>query len=182
MTPQIREISSELAQVTLNDFQETPKKLSNGLAEIREWLKEHPYIKSRTDDQFFVTFLRGCKYDMTAVKEKLESFYTVRAQLPEFFTGKNPKDERLLELLNAGCVLNSIFLSSFLNNISSSIVLPLPNTATPASPRVVIIRFTSYDPRKYKMSEIVSLIGIVFDILSEEDDNSTVCGQVSDMT
>lgn len=104
MSPQIREITPQLAQVALRDFQETPEKLSNSLGEIREWLKDNPHIKPRTDDQFLVTFLRGCKYDMEVVKEKLESFYTVRTQLPEFFIDRNTKDERLLELLNAGLV------------------------------------------------------------------------------
>lgn len=104
MTPQIREISPELAQVAQRDFQESPEKINSSLDEIRQWLKENPHVKPRSDDQFLVTFLRGCKYDMKVVKEKLESFYTVRTQLPEFFIDRNTKDERLCELLNAGSV------------------------------------------------------------------------------
>lgn len=108
MPPNIREISPELAQVAVADFQETPERLSSCLEEIREWLQANPHVKPRLDDQFLVTFLRGCKYDMKMVKEKLESFYTVRTQLPEFFIDRNTKDERMCALLNDGSVFHLV--------------------------------------------------------------------------
>ncbi|XP_063700142.1 retinol-binding protein pinta-like [Culicoides brevitarsis] len=160
MALKVRDLPPELTQVAFNDFGETPEKLTSSIIEIRKWLEANPHIKPRTDDQFFATFLRGCKYDMKIVKEKLESFYTVRTQLPEFFIDRNTKDQKLNDLLKAG------------------IILPLPKTSTPDAPRTVVIRFTSYDPSKYKMAEVVTLIGLVFDILSVEDDNSAVSGQI----
>lgn len=98
----VRSLEPELAKLALDDFQETPEKIEQGLQEIRDWLQENPYVKPRTNDQFLITFLRGCKYNMVQVKEKIESYYTVRTQLPEFFVDRNPKHENFRALLSNG--------------------------------------------------------------------------------
>uniref|UniRef100_A0A336LVV8 CSON005744 protein n=1 Tax=Culicoides sonorensis TaxID=179676 RepID=A0A336LVV8_CULSO len=160
MSLKIRELSVELSQKAKTDFDETPEKLEQSVSEIREWLKVNPHVKPRNDDQFLVTFLRGCKYDMNVVKEKLESFYTVRTQLPEFFIDRNTKDERLRSLLKSG------------------VIFPLPKLMSADGCRIIVIRFTSYDLSKYKIAEVIALISLVFDILAIEDDNTTVSGQI----
>lgn len=53
-----------------------------------------------TDDQWLVTFLRGCKYSLERTKEKLDNFYTIRSTIPEMYRIKHtdPKFDEILSL------------------------------------------------------------------------------------
>lgn len=41
------------------------------------------FPKKKTDDQFLISFLRGCKYDMNLTKQKIDLFFTMRTMMPE---------------------------------------------------------------------------------------------------
>jgi hypothetical protein len=100
--PNIRPLSAAYAKVAKTELNETPERIEQSLAAIKQWLKMTPHIKSRMDDQFLVGFLRGCKYRLEKVKEKLDFFYTVRSKLYHKMANREPFDERTLELLRTG--------------------------------------------------------------------------------
>lgn len=54
------------------------------------------------DDQFLVSFLRGCKYSYEKSKEKLDMYFTVRSAIPEFFSDRDPTYKNLKEAICQG--------------------------------------------------------------------------------
>ncbi|KAK5638980.1 hypothetical protein RI129_013275 [Pyrocoelia pectoralis] len=50
-------------------------------------------------------FLRGCKFRLQTVKEKMEEFYLLRTLLPEYFENRDPLLPEIQELLNHQIVL-----------------------------------------------------------------------------
>lgn len=56
--------------------------------------------------------------------------------------------------------------------------LPLPDTETPGSPRIFLIRHGAYDPNFYTVQDVLKVSTMVCDILMRDDDNFVVAGQV----
>jgi hypothetical protein len=79
----VRPLSGPLAKKAALELNERPEFIARDLATIKQWLTKSPHITARMDDQFLIGFLRGCKYRLERVKEKLEMFYTVRSALPK---------------------------------------------------------------------------------------------------
>jgi len=55
-----------------------------------------------TDDQFLMTFLRGCKYSIERVKEKLDMFYTLRSAIPELMVDRDPFNQTTAAIIRLG--------------------------------------------------------------------------------
>jgi hypothetical protein len=101
--PNIRELSPELAKIATDECKEpSPDSIDNDLKALREWLVMNPHLNARSDDQFLVYFLRGCKYSLEKVKEKLDTYYTVRGVIPELTEFRDPKNAKMEELLKLG--------------------------------------------------------------------------------
>lgn len=98
----IRPLSPALKEVAETELGETAQSMQDGLQEIKNFLKENPYILARNDEQFFTMFLRGCKYDLTEVKKKIEAYYNVRAQLPDFFKDRDVLNEKFANIVRLG--------------------------------------------------------------------------------
>lgn len=98
----IRPLTPELASLALIALNETPDRVLADVNTIREWMRQVGHIKGREDAQFIVAFLRGCKYSIEKTKQKLDTFYTSRFLVPEFYNGKRYQDERIIELLRLG--------------------------------------------------------------------------------
>ncbi|XP_058464609.1 retinol-binding protein pinta-like [Malaya genurostris] len=159
--PNIRPLSPELAKKAREELNEVPERIDSDLAALRTWLAKSPHIKSRDDDQFLVTFLRGGKYSLERAKEKLDMFYTVRSALPEMLKNRDPFEENMAAILRSG------------------MFLPLPQTETPDGPRIVLVRPGVIDPNKYPMQQVFKLQSMIIDIMMKEDDNLCVAGQVA---
>lgn len=98
----IREISIELAQVAQNECNEVPERVQGDIEKLRHWIKQTPHLKSRTDDQFLIAFLRGCKYSLEKAKQKLDLFYTVRQLTPEVIKKRDPSNEHIIGMIRQG--------------------------------------------------------------------------------
>lgn len=158
-TPAIRPLNSSLQAVAKAQLNEEPEKIQEFLDALREWIKKSAHIRSRDDDQFLVTFLRGCKYSLERTKQKLDMFYTLRTHIPELIGVRDPLDEKMHEIIKLG------------------VGLPLPVTETPGAPRLMLIRPGAYDAHKFTIQEVMKVSTMVNDILMIEDDNMTVAGQ-----
>lgn len=155
----IRPLSKELAERAQKELNEVPSRLADDVQSLRDWINKQPHLRARTDDQFLVNFLRGSKHSLERAKEKLDLCYTIRTSLPGIFTGEDPISPRNLELIRMGQML------------------PLPKTATPDGPRIIIMRFTK-DPSFYTMMEMMRIQSYIHAICMFEDDNMIVSGQV----
>lgn len=99
----VRVLPSSLATLAADELNETPEKLISDLKALKEWIKQSPHLKRvRMDDQFLVTFLRGCKFSMEKAKQKFDLYYTVRSHLPEVMLNRDPLNERLKLIIRLG--------------------------------------------------------------------------------
>jgi hypothetical protein len=98
----IRPLSDLLAKKAADELNEVPDRVPNDLAAIKQWLEKSPHINARTDDQFLMIFLRGCKYSLEKVKEKLDMYYTVRTALPQIMGKRDPLDAKVQSLVKLG--------------------------------------------------------------------------------
>jgi hypothetical protein len=100
--PNIRPLSDEYAKVVEQELGETPDRIDESLAVIRQWLVQSPHICGKSDDQFLVGFLRGCKYSVERVKEKLDMYYTARSRTFKEMVERDPNDEKFMSLAATG--------------------------------------------------------------------------------
>lgn len=98
----LRPIAADLADVAKNDLNEDPSQLESHLSVIRNWLKECKHFHGSLDDQILLAFLRGCKFSLEKVKEKLALFYWIRTTLPEVTQNRDPYDDHVLEVIRLG--------------------------------------------------------------------------------
>jgi hypothetical protein len=101
-TINIRPLTPALAKLAAEELNETPDRLQSDLKALKEWIKQSPHLRVRTDDQFLVTFLRGCKFSLEKAKQKFDLYYTVRSDLPEVMLNRDPLNERLKLIIRLG--------------------------------------------------------------------------------
>lgn len=99
-----RPLIPELAEKAKNELNEVVDTIERDLELIKDWLKKSPHIKGRSDDQFLLCFLRGCKFSIEKVKLKLDLFYTIRSQLPEIMRNRDPLEKSVLRTIRFGFV------------------------------------------------------------------------------
>lgn len=98
----VRPLPEALQKLAIEDLNEDPKRMESDLAAFKEWIGQQPHLKARTDDQFLIAFLRGCKYSLEKAKTKLENFYTLKEKYPEFLKRRNVMDAKVQKLLKCG--------------------------------------------------------------------------------
>ncbi|XP_071052625.1 uncharacterized protein [Onthophagus taurus] len=155
----IRPLSKELQAKAIAELNEDPKRIQDDINIIKEWLKQQRHLNPIMDDQFILTFLRGCKFSLEKTKNKFENLYTMRTLIPEFFDNRDPFLPELQALLKLG------------------VILPL-KPAGPDSPRYLLFRFFVADPAVHKMKNLFKLNMMIADTLLHEDDQITVGGMV----
>ncbi|XP_055598366.1 retinol-binding protein pinta-like [Uranotaenia lowii] len=156
----LRPLSAALKKKAEAELNERPELIQEDLAKLKQWIAKSPHIRSRTEDQFLITFLRGCKYSLERAKEKLDMFYTVRTMSPELIKSRDPEDPRIRAIVRLG------------------VGVALPQTETPDSPRIMLIRPAIYDPSKYTIQDVIKVSTMANDIMMMEDDNFVVAGQI----
>lgn len=158
-TRDIRPLNSELQVIAQEELNENPDQIQENLDIIKKWLEQSPHLTARTDDQFLIAFLRGCKYSLEKTKQKIDMYYTYRTHLTEIVGNRDPLNDKINEVIKLG------------------VVLPLP-IGSPGSPRVLFIRMSAYDPNRVTIEEIMKVVTMINDVLIMEDDNSVVSGQL----
>lgn len=156
----VRPLNSSLKVIACEELNEDPDKIKENLDALREWISKSAHIKARTNDQFLLTFLRGCKFSLERTKKKIDMFYTLRTHIPELIKDRDPLERKTKEIIKLG------------------VGLPLPVTEHPGSPRIMLIRPGQYDPNKFTIQEVMRVSTMVNDILMIEDDNMVVSGQI----
>jgi hypothetical protein len=141
----IRQLSSELATKAEVELNERPEHIASDLEAIRQWLAKSAHITARTDDQFLMIFLRGCKHSLERVKEKLDMFYTVRTGLPEFIRDRDIREPVTAQMLKAGWVdSNCSYIRYFF--LSHSFPLSVSQFRLMKHNSLTALRFSSFGP------------------------------------
>lgn len=152
----IRPLTKELQAKAEEELNETSSRIQNELDELKVWLNKTPHLKVRQDDQFLISFLRGCKFSLERAKAKLDAYYTIRQAMPEVFADRKITSDMIKCLKSGGLV-------------------PLPQTDGSTGPRFVIYR-TAYDADKVDFIHLVKVYFTLMDIMQMEDDNLIVSG------
>ncbi|XP_035787700.1 retinol-binding protein pinta-like [Anopheles albimanus] len=160
MVISLRPLPEALTEKAARELNEKPDRIEEDLAAIRQWLARSPHIRARIDDQFLVAFLRGCKYSLERAKEKIDMFYSVRTAIPELMKNRDPEEPRTLEIIRLG------------------VGLPLPQTNGEDAPRIMLIRPGVYDPKQYRIEEVIKVSTMFNDVMMLEDDNMVIGGQI----
>lgn len=161
MELKIRKLSDELQKVAIEELNEVPERMRSDVEALRTWLQQTPHLKSRDDDQFIVTFLRGCKYSLEKAKRKIEMFYTAKTNTPEFFGIRDPTDNSIQEIMQLG------------------LIMPLPADETKAFPRIVLTRLGNYDFSKYDFISIMKVTYMLSDLCMINSDVTIICGNIN---
>lgn len=98
----IRPLPEELQKIAFKELNETPEGIAKHLKDFRKWIELQNHLKSRTDDQFLISFLRGCKYDLERAKSKLDKYYTLKTRYPDFYSIQNIDDPKVISLYRMG--------------------------------------------------------------------------------
>lgn len=156
----IRPVCPELAEKAQKELNEVSSRIPEDLVALREWIAKQPHLRSRTDDQFLTTFLRGSKFSLERAKEKLDMYYTVRTAVTELFTDRDPTKSPISEVIKCG------------------VFVPLPKVTGPDAPRIMLIRPGAYDATKFTIQQVMKVSYFIMDILTIEDDNLAIAGQL----
>ncbi|EAT39958.1 AAEL008281-PA [Aedes aegypti] len=154
----LRPITADLADVAKNELSEDPSQLESHLSVIRNWLKECKHLHGFLDDQILLSFLRGCKFSLEKVKEKLALFYWIRTTLPEVVQNRDPNDDHVLEVIRLG------------------VGIPLPNTVNSTDPKIFVIRVAQFDLTKIVFADVIKGGTLINDVLMRDDDQMVICG------
>merc|ERR1719209_1000309 len=142
-------LSTEMVHRAKEELNEDPVRREQDLQALRDWLTKQPHIRARTDAVFLLRYLRGCKFSLEKTKSKLETYYTCKAALPNFFKGRDPKDPYLNKLLNLG------------------LMVPLPGYDS-LGRKVILGRLGAWDPNKMKPEDLFKAGSMLLDVLFME--------------
>jgi hypothetical protein len=100
----IRPLSDDLQRIANDELNEVESEIPEALKDIKRWLATQPHIKSRTDDQFLISFLRTNKYDLDKTKEHLENYWTFKTMCYKEFGSQSIDDPHIKAFLKTGYV------------------------------------------------------------------------------
>ncbi|KAH8371760.1 hypothetical protein KR093_008788, partial [Drosophila rubida] len=158
--PEIRPLSASLQRTANEELNEVPERLDADILALRTWLQQQPHLRSRSDDQFLVSFLRGCKFSLEKAKSKLDKYYTLRTQFPDFYTIRDVDSQRIRDILQIGVGLR----------------LPIPLHED--GPRLIYVRPGCYPADKYSFEEIMCISHALNGLSIQFDDHAVVHGYV----
>ncbi|KAH8372418.1 hypothetical protein KR093_011409 [Drosophila rubida] len=161
MPPHIRPISEEL-QIKAKDYlNEVPERIEADLEALKTWIDQQPHLNPRTDDQFLIAFLRGCKYSLERTKAKLDRFYTLRTKYPELFNITNVDDPKLRRLIMCNINRPIVYLPKLFNGV-----------------RLGIFRLGVVPADQYNIYEVMQVGQVMQEITLIEDDYAIINGVI----
>ncbi|KAI5641590.1 CRAL/TRIO domain-containing protein [Phthorimaea operculella] len=153
----VRELSPELAKIAKEELNENPNTLQDDLRGLKEWIAKQPHLRARTDDQWLLAILRGCKFSLERVKKKLDLYYTLRTTAPDMTLRIKPTDPKFLDFIRLGMV----------------VILP---KASDLQPRYIVLRPGVYNPSIHNIADMMCVLYYLVQILIVEDDTASVLG------
>ncbi|XP_046979932.1 alpha-tocopherol transfer protein-like [Schistocerca americana] len=159
MSPNLRPLSPQL-QEAAKELGEDPRRLEKDIQHIKDWLKQQPHLTARTDDQWIVTFLRGCKFSLEKTKHKMDMYYTMKTAAPELFANRDPLEPKIQEILNAGFI-------TYLPQLDKH------------GQRVTVLRLGQLDPKKVTGEDIFRMNFMGGDAALLQDDAAVLTGTVA---
>ncbi|XP_044268835.1 retinol-binding protein pinta [Tribolium madens] len=144
------------ARQTLN---ETPEALAEALAALRLWISSNPHLHVNPEERSLVAFLRACKFDLGRTKAKLADYYTMRRDIPEWYSNRDPSLPQIQALAKLG------------------VFVPLRRHHE--NQLVVIIRTAAHDPRVHCQDDVFKAGNMILDVATRDDHLCQIFGIVA---
>lgn len=152
----LNENDKKYAELNLNETEANKNKC---VKLIRKWLKGHPNINGKLDEESIVPFLRGCKYDIERTKTKMQKFYMMKTDVPEWFSNRDPSAQIIQDLIKRG------------------VFVPLKDTHD--NMFVVVVRVAAQDPKQYHFNDVIKAGLMILDIASMENELLQIYGVIA---
>lgn len=146
----------EFCSKTLN---ETPESRTSALAALREWCSSNPQLHIKSDDRSLLPFLRGCKFNLDRTKAKLADHYTLRRDVPEWYSHRDPALPQVQELAKLG------------------VFVPLKKHHD--NQLVVIIRTAAHNPRIHNQDDVFKVGNMILDLATKDDELCQIYGIIA---
>jgi len=133
------------------EFSTDEEKLGRDVKTLIEWTEKQAYLPNIYDEVWLRNFLLRCKNSVERAKERLDTYYTVRANMPEIYSDRDPSCKEIEDVFD------------------TLTCIPLPRL-TPESSRVTI--FKAFDPSKsddVKPDDVIKAIYMSGDIRVKTD-------------
>lgn len=140
----------EQAERILTEYGMTVSSIARDVATIRDWLAKQPHLPSDdVDDIMIERLLVRCKNSVLATQRRIDGTYSVRSDMPEFYTDRDPLHpdiQQILQVVGVGCV---------------------PRLTTDLQ-RVSVIRLLDPDVSKFSAEMLVKVCNMGQDIVIRE--------------
>lgn len=134
-----------LQPITLDEeFSKNPELRKDDLELLREWAQKQPHLPQVLDTEL-VLFLHSCNYSVESAKSALDTYFTTRSHLPEFFANR---DASLPEVQNACAATGFVTLPK----------------ATPEGYKVIFFRPVDQDLSKFVHADVKKVFLMVIDL------------------
>ncbi|XP_049289270.1 retinol-binding protein pinta-like [Anopheles funestus] len=157
----VRPIPECLKRKAAEELNEKESIIAEELEMLKIWIRQSGHIRGRMEEQFLLGFLRSCKHSMERVKQKLDTYYTIRSVLPEVMRNRDPLDPFLRKVIKMG------------------VTVPLPKTVNPDDPKIILIRGDAFDGEVCDFPDILKVFTMIGDLLLRDDDQMMICGQAA---
>lgn len=77
------------------ELKKNPELKEADIKSLQEWCAKQPFLPKITDSELAL-FLHSNYYLMEPTKTTIDTFYTVRTHVPEFFTNRDPVSSKEL--------------------------------------------------------------------------------------
>ncbi|KAK2580091.1 hypothetical protein KPH14_012372 [Odynerus spinipes] len=111
---------------------------------LREWLKKQPHLPKMTDSEL-AWFLHSNYYQLEPTKTTIDTYYTVRTHVPEFFANRDP--------------LGTKALRQIMQVVAQ---VPLERT-TKEGYKIIFAKLMDIEPSHYNYNEAVKYFSMVMD-------------------
>lgn len=77
------------------ELRKNPELKDSDIKMLKEWCKKQPHLPKITDSELAL-FLHSNYYRLEPTKTTIDTFYTVRTHVPEFFSNRDPLGSKSL--------------------------------------------------------------------------------------
>lgn len=75
------------------ELKKNPELKESDIKSLREWCEKQPHLPKITDSELAL-FLHSNYYRMEPTKTTIDTFYTARTHVPEFFSNRDPLGDK----------------------------------------------------------------------------------------
>lgn len=124
------------------------------------------------DDQWILTFLRGCKFSLQTTKQKLDMYYSIRNRAPDFFGDRDPFHIEMQRFFKKGWVFHNFATFILIKTTNCRVFVYVPLEAGTPHPKFFFGRTTEDGPDELSVSSAIKSALMLMDILLNEDDST----------